>query len=499
MKIINNIKIFKNTKFLLILILILSFLLRVYNFKSYYVFSHDQDLASWIIKDIVVNGHQRLIGQETSSQGVFIGALYYYLQIPFYLISSMNPIGAVFMSVIIGVLTTFSIYFIFTKISNTKVGLIGAFIHSASALIVFTDREVAPTMPVVLWTVWYLYGLYLIYKNNLLKGLGLIAFLVGLIWHLNMALIILAPLVLISFLYSSRKLDIKSILISLIILITISSPLLLFEVKHNFSQTNAIYLSLTTEKDLKVENSKGLPKLDRVMQLVNKNAIGIFSNYTFVRPSLITFTLILLLFYLIKAKKINPFLGTTFISWILLYIVFFTSISLNPSEYYFNGMNIVWLFISSLSLSILLENRKAIKVLYILVALFLITNLNFIFRFNTDKKGYVEKMNLVNHINADRIKNGYPCISISYITKPGYELGYRYLFWLNNMHVNNPISNSPVYTIVYPHELVDRIDKSFGSLGLIYPDYSMYNTKDVETSCGGANSNLTDPMFGYTE
>ncbi|MBP9758779.1 glycosyltransferase family 39 protein [Candidatus Dojkabacteria bacterium] len=492
-------KIFKNQKYILIAILILSFVFRIYNFKSFYVFSHDQDLASWIIKDIVVNGHNRLIGQETSSQGVFIGALYYYMQIPFYILSNMNPMGAIFMSIILGVFTTFSIYFVFSRLANTKVGLIGSFIHAVSALIVFTDREVAPTMPVVLWTVWYLYGLHLIYKDKYLNGFVLVGLLVGLIWHLNLALVLLLPLVLIAFLFSSKKINYKAIVIGLAVLFVTSLPLILFEYKHNFSQTKAVYLSLTTEKDLRVSSSKGYPKFDRVMQLVNKNTIGIFSNYNFVRPSLITAILIISLIYLVKAKKINRFLGVTFSFWLILYIAFFTLNSLNPSEYYFNGMNIVWMFIASSVLSELVSSKKLRKYFYILATLFLVTNINFILRFNTDKKGYVEKMALVTHINEDRIKNGYPCISISYITKPGYDLGYRYLFWLNNMHVNNPISNSPVYTIVYPHSLVDKIDNSFGSLGLIYPDYSMYNSKDIETSCGGANSNLTDPMFGYTE
>lgn len=492
-------KVFKNQKYFLIVILVLSFIFRIYNFKSYYVFSHDQDLASWIIKDIVVNGHNRLIGQETSSQGVFIGALYYYMQIPFYLSNGMNPLGAIFMSVILGVLTTYSIYFVFSRLANAKVGLVGSFIHAVSALIVFTDREVAPTMPVMLWTVWYLYGLYLIQKDKYLNGFILTGLLIGLIWHLNLALVLLLPLVSVAFLFSSRKLNLKAILAGVLVLVVTNLPLILFEYKHNFSQTKAVYLSLTTEKDLRVNSSKGFAKFDRVMQLVNKNAIGIFSSYKFVRPSFVTLVLLLCLVYLFKTKRINSFYGTLFSLWLLLYIVFFTLNSLNPSEYYFNGMNIVWLFISSYMLSILLENKKSQKLFYVLALLFFMANVNSILRFNTDKKGYVEKMALVTHINEDRIKHGYPCISISYITKPGYELGYRYLFWLRNMHVNNPISNSPVYTIVYPHNLVDRIDHSIGSLGLIYPDYNMYNSKDVETSCGGANSNLTDPMFGYTE
>ncbi len=490
------------TKIILILILSFALFLRVYNFKSFYVFSHDQDLASWIIKDIVVNHHFRLIGQETSSQGVMIGALFYYLQVPFYLLGGMNPLSSVFLSIILGVFATYSIYFVFSKIFSTKVGLIGAFIYAVSALIVFTDREVAPTMPVVLWTVWYLYSLYLIQKNDQLKGFALWALLVGLVWHLNLALVILAPLALVAFLFSDKKINFKAVIIGIAILIITNLPLIAFEYRHNFSQTKAIVLSLTTEKDMIQGTAKGVSKFDRVMQLVNKNAIGLLSKNNFVRPSSITLVLVLLFVYLVKIKKISKFWAITFVLWQGLYIAFFSTNSLNVSEYYFNGMNIVWILIFAMSLSELLRNNNGKVLFYILATLFVLTNLNNIFRHNTDKKGYVEKMNLVNQINVDRIKHGYPCISVSYITNPGYNLGYRYLFYIKGMHINKPMAGStgsPVYTIVFPHSLVDKIDASFGSLGLIYPEYELYEEKDIIKSCEGENTNLTEPMFGYTQ
>jgi len=488
-----------NTKIILALILVLSFLLRVYNFKSYYVFSHDQDLASWIIKDILVNGHLRLIGQETSSQGIFIGALYYYMQIPFYVLSNMNPLGSAFLSIILGVFATYSTYYVVSKITNSKAGLISAFIYSVSALIVFIDREVAPTMPVILWSVWYLYSLFLVYENKYLKGFVLWGFLIGLIWHLNLALMILSPLVVVAFLYSKRILNLKALLLGIIMLLITSSPFILFEFRHNFSQIKAVILSLTTEKGLVQGTSKGYPKLDRVMQLVNKNAIGIFSKSNFIRPSIVTLALLITFVYLVKSKKINKFWATIFVLWQGLYIAFFSLNALNPSEYYFNGMNIVWIFIIAMGVSEFDKTKNQRVILYILGGLFILTNVNFVLKHNTDKKGYVEKMDLVKHIKEDSNKHNYPCISISYITSPGYDLGYRYLFYILDMHVNKPISKSPVYTIVYPHSLVDRIDKSFGSLGLIYPEYERYNKKEVEESCAGANSNLTEPMFGYTE
>lgn len=487
------------TKLILISILILAFFLRVYNFKSFYVFSHDQDIASWIIKDILINHHFRLIGQETSSQGVFIGALFYYMQIPFYLLTKMNPLGSIFLPIILGVFTTYSVYFVFGKIANSKIGLIGSFIYAVSVLIVFTDREVAPTMPVMLWTVWYLYSLFLIYKNKQLKGFVLWALLIGLIWHLNLALITLSPLILIPLFYIRKNINLKLLVAGLILLIATSSPFIFFEYRHNFSQTKSIYLSLTTKKDFVQNTSTGFAKLDRVMQLVNKNTMSIFSKNIFIKPSFVFVLLAGLLIYFIKVKKIDSFIGTVSVLWLGLYIIFFSVNSLNVSEYYFNGMNIIWILIASIGLSLLLKTKSGKVIFYILIALFVMANLNFIIKYNSDKKGYIEKTELIKYVKEDSIKHKYPCISISYITSPGYNLGYRYLFWLENMHVNNPISMSPVYTIVFPHSLVDRIDKSFGSLGLIYPDYDRYNEEGVNESCKGENSNLTDPMFGYTE
>jgi len=130
----------------------------------------------------------------------------------------------------------------------------------------------------------------------------------------------------------------------------------------------------------------------------------------------------------------------------------------------------------------------------------IILNLHRFFTVPINKSGYLERKAVVAEIKRDAKERGYPCVSVSYITNPGYELGYRYLFWLEDMHVNKPNSNSPVYTIVFPlNEKLFPVNATFGALGLIYPDYSRYNKEAVLESCSGENSNLTDPMFGFTK
>lgn len=72
----------------------------------------------------MVNHHVRLIGQLATAPGIFIGAAYYYLITPFFLITNMDPVGAIIPVTILAILTVFSYYLVFSRIFNIKVGLI---------------------------------------------------------------------------------------------------------------------------------------------------------------------------------------------------------------------------------------------------------------------------------------------------------------------------------------------------------------------------------------
>ena len=477
----------------------LAFFLRVYKAQELFNYAHDNDLASWIIKDIVVNHHLRLIGQQTSVTGVFIGSLFYYLQIPFYLIGKMDPFPVVFLTIILGTFSVFSFYFVFSKIFGKKAGLIGALIYAVSQLIVFSDREVVPTMPVMLWTVWYLYDLYLIYKGKQKTGFILFGVLTALVWHLNLALYLISPLAILAWILSRKRLQWKYFFLGMGLLVVLNSPLIIFETRHNFQQTKAIVASLTTNNNLIPQTSTGWVKMDRVMQLVEKNTSYIFFPSMSVPVRLAIYLLVGILFLLLVTRKISKSMALMMVLWQLLYIGFFTVNSLNLSEYYLSGMNVIWISIVSIAFGVLTEKKFLKAVVIIIIGTYSIWNVYLIVNSNGDQMGYVQRKAIVEYIKEDAQTHNYPCISISYITNPGYELGYRYFFYLDNMHVNQPKSGSPVYTIVFPLSLVDKFDKRFGVLGLILPDYKKYNQKDINKSCQGENANLTDPMFGYTE
>jgi len=481
-------------------ILVCGFILRIIHPLYYFQYQHDQDLIGWVIRDVLFNKHVRLIGQETSSQGVFIGPLFYYLLIPFYLLTSMNPGGGLILVTLLGLFSIFSFYFVLSKVFNRKVGIVASLIYAFSYAIIFADREVVPTMPVMLWSVWYFYGLWLISKGKG-KAYLLLGFLLGLVWNLNLALALLTPLIPLAQILSKKKFNLKYILLGTVIFVVTFSPFIVFEFRHNFQQTKAIVSSLTTTKDYAGGSAPGLAKLDRVMQLVHVNTTRIFwgAHYYPFLAKLTFYLLVGLLVFLVYKKVLSKELSMIMLLWLVLYIAFFALNSLNVSEYYLNGMNVIWITIMSLSLVYLIEHKKLFKYGVFVILLFLTANLYSFISHRTPRNGYVERKALVAFVKEDAKSHGYPCVSISYITPFGYQFGYRYLFWIADLEVNRPISGSPVYSIVFPQSSVDRFDKSFGALGLVLPDYQSYTREGIEKSCEGPDANLTDPMFGYTQ
>lgn len=494
MKISNIINLLKKHKYFL-LILLVGFILRIYKYDELFLYGHDHDLAGWFVRDVVFNKHLRLIGQETSTAGIYIGPIYYYLLIPFYALTKFDPIGGVIMIALLGIFSIWSVYFTFNKIFGRKEALIATFFYAISFYTIENDRQVFPTTPVITWTFWYFYSLDLIVKGKFKKGFTMAGILIGLIWHLNVALVLLLPLLVLAIILSRKKPEKKKCYRGLLFMFMLSIPLILFEAKHNFIQVRSLVSSFTSDQG---SIYKGIEQLRRVLYILGKNLSGLmmgsFEKFPYIYLLLGFIFLFLFLYY---KRAIQVKISTIILFWFALYVSFFSLYSKNLSEYYLNGTVVLFLLVLTSSITFLLKNRTWKYLGVIIMALFAVFNFHrFFFNQYMNRSGYIERKGVVNLIKEDAEKNDYPCVAISYITGPGYDLGYRYFLWLYNIKVKKPSSLAPVYTIVYPLRDDIKVDKTIGAIGLIYPDYSSYNTERVKKSCEGENVNITEPMWG---
>lgn len=491
------IKLLKKPTTILFLILLIGLFFRTYQVIDRMEFSHDQDLFSWIAKDIIVNHHIRLIGQLTTAAGIFIGPLFYYSLVPFFLIFNMDPVGTIIPILLLAMLNLISYYCVFTKLFNSKVGLIIAFLQAVSLYFVGFDGRVVPSTPTNIWLVWYFYCLIMISRGKY-STLPLLGVLIGLIWHIHIALfptLLAIP----AAMFISKKLPtIKQITLFLVTLFISNLPLILFETRHNFSQTLSLINNLQTDH----QGTTGLIKLDLNIQKVTKNLNSmLFYPLVFPFDTKILLGLMLLspIFLikkgLMKLKEIIP------LYFLIFGVLAFFTVSSSPvAEYYFASFDIVFLCFISLILYYIFNLSKTGKY-FVLLLFLLITCKNVYFLLHDDyyHKGYIEKKQLVKDIVADARNRNFPCVAISYITSPGENVGFRYFFWLDNLHIIHTSASVPTYTIVIPDELSEgSLAKKYGHVGLILPEH-VPPQDQIDESCKGPNTNLTDPMLGYVE
>ncbi|MBI3485314.1 hypothetical protein HY025_00045 [Candidatus Daviesbacteria bacterium] len=492
--------ILKTHKVILILslIVLIGIFLRTYQAIERFDFAHDGDLYSWIVKDIVVNKHLRLIGQVTSTEGIFIGPFFYYSLVPFFLITNMEPTGGIILVTLISVATIFSFYFVFAKLFDKTTGLIAALVQAIFLTRVLHDRWVVPTNTTSLWEIWYFYSILMLARGNFIY-FPLVGFLVGMIWHISFSEAPILALIPLSLVLSKKLPKIKELALGLIGFLIPSIPLMLFEYKHNFIQSKSFINSFLQDQG----GGKGIEKLIHVLSEVNYNITGLlFYPYrgNFPYNVLVVLLLILLSLFLVRKKAFQKKDLLILLSWIFLMISFFSLSTKAISEYYFSNLDMVFLSIMIVGLAIIFKYSKILKIFCLLVFSFLIlqNSLYIITSREYNHLGYLERKYAVEYIKMDSLKKNYPCIGISYIAKVGDNVGFRYLFYLNNIKIKKPSNEIPVYNLVLPHSLSNESDIRFGNIGLI-SQKKLFSKKDLEKICMGPDENLSDSLLGFVQ
>jgi len=487
----------KRHHIILILIILIGILFRSYQLTERFLFAADGDLYSWIVKDIVVNHHFRLVGQLTSAPGIFIGPLFYYLLVPFFLLAKMDPLGVSLLGIIIGILTILSYYFVLGKLFNKTTGLIAGFLHAILLSTVGFDRWIVPTLPTKLWAIWYFYVVIKLTRGNftLLPVLGI---LIGLIWHVHIALITTLAAVPVA-IYLSKKIPTKKqVILFFVGLIITSLPLILFEARHHFQQ----FFSLIENFTIPREGPSGFKKFSLVLGMIVQNTNTLFfAPYSFQLTKNIFFPLLILLSPLLLIRQKLVYLKDLFpiYFWVFGVIAFF-SISSSPiSEYYFSNLEMLFITLTSLLFAFIFQKGKIFKIIILTVLFILfIKDTYFFLTQYIYHKDYFERKSIVAEIKKDMLNQKYPCAGITYITALGENVGFRYFFYMENIHLVHPSLEIPVYNIVLPDELSKEVNIKYGHIGLILPT-SIPSKETIQKSCEVPNTNLTDPVLGYVE
>lgn len=492
---------YSNTYAVLIIILLLGLFLRIYKLEIFYSFGHDQDLSAWIAKDMIIDHHFRLIGQETSVLGVFIGPLFYYLIAASFAILKMNPLSGALVTTSVSLFTIVSIYWVFNNFFGRNVGLIGSFLYAVTPGTIFGDRWVVPTQPTLLWSTWFLYVLFSVLKGNF-RVLIPLSILIGLIWHIHIAfipLLILLPMV---FLLSDNrkvglKYDFKIILASIAILLILLSPFIVFELRHNGLQMRSLIAATHENKD-------SLTGFNRVIKVFDASSKLLFSPFVFNddRFNITSISFITLLPLIFLSVMI-------YLTWrrvltrrqLILIIVWYSVVLLAQflsqkpiSEYYFSNLLILVFLIVALFLNTVNDVSKRFPLVSFLLMLYVGLILLWLITKPEGLSGFVSKKKAIEYIKKNSSQERYMCIGINHIEPPqSVNSGFRYLFWYYGLQVITPGNDVPVYSIVNPWTISKKEEQvRFGDIGVILPI-----VKKVDPHiCSDPNRQLL-PLWGF--
>ena len=360
------------------------------------------------------------------------------------------------------------------------------------------DRHVFPSTLSNLWSIWYFYTVISLSRSNF-SVFPLLGLLTGLIWHIHIALAPALFAIPVSLILSRKIPNIKQIFLFLLTFFILSIPLIIFETRHEFSQTFSLIKNFTTPHG----GGSGIPKLNLILIKLSSNIQNLYfypQTQNIIPPVLLLTVTLISAVFIVKQKLMQFKELIPIYFWTFGVIAFFTLSSTIVSEYYLANLEVIFLGILSMLLYLLSKHSKS--GLYFTITLLIVIFVKNLFFFVTQdyyNKGYVEKKAVVEFISKDSKEKQFPCIAVSYITSPGENVGFRYFFYLKNMHVNQSWSGSPVYSIVLPDELAaGKNEALFGHIKIIPPEQTR-SRDEIKISCSGENSNLTDPLLGYTE
>lgn len=247
---------FKEDKNLIyvVLFILLVFCLRIYNIDGFTIFLGDQGRDAIIIRRIVTLEHLTAIGATTSIGQIFLGPFYYYFIAPWLLLFNFNPVG---LAVGVAVTSCVLLFIIYILVSRLYSRHLAWFVLIASGL-----ASILHNFARFSWNpnlLPYVSFLAVLVLQQLLKSQKMIyALILGSLLSIAIqlhyiALILIVPVGAV-FLYriifekKDRRDIIRIIGGVLVSFVVVSSPLLIFDLRHNFLNThNFIKLFTNTE------------------------------------------------------------------------------------------------------------------------------------------------------------------------------------------------------------------------------------------------------------
>jgi len=218
----------------IILLLLLTFLFRIYKIEDLFYFSYDEEIPAFIGRKLLLFGDISLLGGVTPF-GFHLAPYFYWFLAFLLFLGKLNPIIWSFAGAAIATVTTLMMFVVGKELFNKKVGYLAASFWTFSYLANLYDRHMWALYWGSLISLVVIYGLYKIAKGNEKFTYLLGATLAFAIQTDLSNLIFIALAAIVWFIY---KIPIRKSTIFAALIVTLSfTPIVVFDLTHSFANT----------------------------------------------------------------------------------------------------------------------------------------------------------------------------------------------------------------------------------------------------------------------
>jgi 4-amino-4-deoxy-L-arabinose transferase-like glycosyltransferase len=248
---------------ILTVILLTAAFTRLYRIRDYMTFLGDEGRDALVVRDIVRGVHFPLIGPGTSVGNMYLGPLYYYLVAPSLLMSNFSPVGLAVEVALIGILTVALMWWVGRQWFGTTAALAVSFLYAVSPVVITYSRSSWNPNIMPFFALLAMYGTWQIRQTAVWKWLPVVAVSLAFVLNSHYLGLLLLPTIFIYLVLSKNILHSKFyILNSIILFLFLMSPLVLFDMRHNWVNFNALKTFFTDRQGtVNIKAYKAIPNL----------------------------------------------------------------------------------------------------------------------------------------------------------------------------------------------------------------------------------------------
>ena len=425
----NKIITFIKNNWPLLIILLIGAFLRLYRIGEYMTFLGDEGRDAIIVRRLLVYGDPILIGPGTSVGSMYLGPLYYYFMAPFLFLSNFSPIGPAIGGTLLGVATIYLVYLSGKNWFSKKVGLISAVLFATAPVVIIYSRSSWNPNIMPFFALLSIYSIWKVFKEKKYKWLLITAVSFAFVMQSHYLGLLLAPVLIVFWLLA--KVPLKYTFFSLALFLFLMSPLLIFDIRHNYINTNALYKFFTVRQEtISIRPWNAIPKSYPIFEQINTSLLSA-NNLLVGKYITIAITLFIIWVFAFKKKNI---LGPNYyllILWLAFSLIGFGLYKQHIYDHYFGFLFPVSFILTALLLQEILKSK--LKYIGTIALLFLVFNNLSKSPIRSSPNKQMQRAEMV----AEKIKiesNGEP-LNLAVLAERNYEDGYQYFLEKDNVKV----------------------------------------------------------------